>query len=131
MSHRTAGMTEIDLGGETLLVSWEHRFGREATYTNPPEPAKTEVTKVQLVYTFMDGTQSRTMYIDITDLIDDLGAQDAVAEALEESADFPPEEHDPREDEDEPDFADTEGDAFEDEGSVSYGGTQSDEGEGL
>lgn len=136
MNARTQGTTEVEVGGETLLLHWTYHPGREATRLDPPEPAETEITQVQLVRTIAEdlgpGSGHRTLFFDITDLVEELGGLEVLCEALEESGDFPPEEHDPREDDDEPDFADTEGDAFVvDGGSVSYGGTQSDEGEGL
>lgn len=112
MSKYTTGTTELEFGGWPLVVSWKYTFGREATRIDPPEDPEVDITNIGLMFTFMDGTQPSTQYLDITNLLADLGADEQIREALEESGDFPPEEHDPREDDDGPDFEDTEGAGF-------------------
>lgn len=88
------GVSELEYGGETLLVHWRFDKGLEQTLTDPSEPDEVEITQVQLQHTRADSDDPQktsvieTFYIEILDMLEALDCVDTIIDELRGRGEF-------------------------------------------
>ena len=88
-------LLELEIGGQELRCSGVYSKGRPATRLDPEDPPELEISLIELLIG-VEGNRHR--FLDITDLVEELGGLDIVQQKAYE--DYEPEPDVPDEDRD-------------------------------